>query len=379
MWHLVCDADQHLNEPKDLYSQRLPSKLKDQAPKVIQLPGGGDAWEYTDRISAVGMQSTSGRNYSQFKTSGVSYEDMRPGEYDPEAHLKDMDIDGIYSACFFAGPGSGFSPSDGQELYLACLEAWNDLCLEDWQGTDPERLIALPKMPVTGIEDAVGELRRVAKKGARGVQLSAFPSGSTRIGPVDDRFWAEVQDLDIPVAIHLGFGGGPGLDPAKAQIGGKPISVVKDLTGFNVTRTAGRMHEVLSDIVLMGSLERFPKLTFLSVETGVGWFPFFMESTDDNYARHRFWSGVDLKLRPSELIRRQIIATFQIDTFGVKSRHDFGVNNIMWSSDYPHAGSDWPNSQRMIEFHMMGVPQEERSQMTGGNYARVFKLKDVPA
>ena len=367
MWRLVCDADQHVNEPKDLYTKWLPAKFQNEAPKVVKLPNGGDAWEKSGRLSPMGLSSTAGRNFSQIKNTGVSYDEMRPGEYDPVEHLKDMDIDGIYSACFFSGPGSNsISPEDGHEFYLAGIQAWNNFMIDGFCAVDPDRLVALPKMPITGLEDSILEFKRVASKGVKGVIISCFPNGTTDMFPDDDRFWAEAEEQGIPVAIHVGFGNRAGQGP------GGPITQISNI---NASRTAANMHKVLSDIAYSGVLERFPKLTILSVETGVGWFPFFLEQADDNYQRHRFWANINLKLRPSEYIKRQVLATFQIDSFGVRNRHDFGVENIMWSSDYPHSGADWPNSQKLIEFHMQGVPEEEKLKMLGGNYARVFKLR----
>src|SRR5262249_22580874 len=107
-------------------------------------------------------------------------------------------------------------------------------------------------------------------------------------------------------------------------------------------------------------------------------FPWYAEQLDDNFQRHRFWAKMDLKLRPSEYLKRHVLTTFQIDLAAIKFREGF-VSNFIWSSDYPHTGCDWPNSQKNIEFHMQGVPDEEKWQILGGNYARVFKLKGLAA
>ena len=196
--------------------------------------------------------------------------------------------------------------------------------MDEWCAVNPDRLVALPRIPTTGIEDAVLELKRVAKKGAKGVQMNVYPNGTPELQESDDQFWAEAQDLDVPVAIHVGF--------TAARAGGRPGI---GLPSINANRTAADMHLILSELVLDGVLERFPKFTFISAETGVGWLPFFIEQTDDNYQRHRFWTGPQLNLRPSEYIKRQVMATFQVDMAGVASRHQIGVDNIMWSSDYP--------------------------------------------
>ena len=90
MWQLVCDSDQHINEPRHLYEKWLPSKYKDQAPKVVEVPGVGDVWQVGNRHIPVGsgMTSNPGKGWPNISRDPVSYNWMRPGEYDPVEHLK---------------------------------------------------------------------------------------------------------------------------------------------------------------------------------------------------------------------------------------------------------------------------------------------------
>jgi predicted TIM-barrel fold metal-dependent hydrolase len=67
-------------------------------------------------------------------------------------------------------------------------------------------------------------------------------------------------------------------------------------------------------------------------------------------------------------------ATFIQDRTGLALRHEAGVDTIMWSSDYPHHGNDWPYSRKVIAEQMVNVPQDERALMVGGNATRIFGL-----
>src|SRR5207244_4126642 len=129
-------------------------------------------------------------------------------------------------------------------------------------------------------------------------------------------------------------------------------------------RTGCDMNELIANLVYHGVFERFPGLTFLSVETGCGWLTFYVEQLDDQFQRHRFWTNLNLKLRPSEYVKRQVLATFQIDKVAIKCREGL-VDNFMWSSDYLHTGTDWPMSQKLIELLMDGVPEEEKAKLVG--------------
>jgi predicted TIM-barrel fold metal-dependent hydrolase len=55
-------------------------------------------------------------------------------------------------------------------------------------------------------------------------------------------------------------------------------------------------------------------------------------------------------------------------------RYDVGVENVMWSTDYPHPACSWPDSLAVIEKQFAAVPAEERRLMLSGNAERVWNL-----
>ena len=48
-------------------------------------------------------------------------------------------------------------------------------------------------------------------------------------------------------------------------------------------------------------------------------------------------------------------------------RHQAGLHNVMWSSDYPHADSTWPHSQEVIAAQFEGVPEAEKQRIVREN------------
>jgi predicted TIM-barrel fold metal-dependent hydrolase len=59
---------------------------------------------------------------------------------------------------------------------------------------------------------------------------------------------------------------------------------------------------------------------------------------------------------------------------GVQLRHLIGVDHVMWSSDFPHTETDWPNSRRTIEVSFKDVPDHERHRMLAQNAVEFFHL-----
>jgi predicted TIM-barrel fold metal-dependent hydrolase len=64
--------------------------------------------------------------------------------------------------------------------------------------------------------------------------------------------------------------------------------------------------------------------------------------------------------------------TFIDDAFGVASRQWIGVDNVMWSSDYPHTASTWPHSRDIIERDFKDVSETEKWKIVRGNAAQLY-------
>jgi predicted TIM-barrel fold metal-dependent hydrolase len=77
---------------------------------------------------------------------------------------------------------------------------------------------------------------------------------------------------------------------------------------------------------------------------------------------------------PSEFWSRQCWATFQVDPYGIENRHRVGVDRILWSSDYPHAGADWPYARERIATQLRNVADDERRKILYENACRFYGL-----
>jgi predicted TIM-barrel fold metal-dependent hydrolase len=86
------------------------------------------------------------------------------------------------------------------------------------------------------------------------------------------------------------------------------------------------------------------------------------------------WGDLPLTEAPSAYWYRNNAASFITDRSGIALRHQAGVANIMWSSDYPHHGNDWPYSRKVIEETMGHIPADEKALITGGNATRIWNL-----
>ena len=191
----VIDADAHVYEPPGLWQERIPAGLRARAPKVTRT-ATGDVWTFNEgeRERNVGLMAAAGASYLGFRPSGLTYDDIRPGNYDVAARLADMDADGIAVQLLYPSvceEGARIF-GDDRTLQLACVRAYNEW-VRDFCRQSPRRLYAHAVIPATSTEDAVAELEWALKEGFPGVLISLFPSGSAEPSAADDPFWARAH------------------------------------------------------------------------------------------------------------------------------------------------------------------------------------------
>src|SRR5439155_1539638 len=210
-------------------------------------------------------------------------------------------------------------------------QAYNNWIAEEFVKVDPDRLIGLPCMPALDVEESIRDMERCLRLGMRGVWLNTMPSVGPTIRPEDDRFWDAAQALGAPVHFHVRV--------MRQLQKPKPKGVRgDDLTGL-ATVGARDMIVDMAEIIQSGVHDRFPTLVWVAVETGCGWIPYLLEQLDDRWWRNRSWLPIKLKHEPSFYFRRNWRAAFMIDRYAVMNRHVIGVENMLWSTDYPHHGS----------------------------------------
>ena len=387
----IVDADCHILEPPDIWKNWLPSKWQEKAPQLVKDVDGGDAWLFAGAAQPdpIGLTSTPGMPFDQFRWTGVTYDEARTGCYNGAERLKDMDIDGVDAEVLFAPQRTigHFLGDDDDDFVLAGVDAYNNFLKDEFCAPDPSRLIAVGQIPSLGVDVAVDYLRKLKAQGFRAVAISNWPAGGEGVSADDDPFWAAAQDEGMPVCIHINVisrkarqrqrqatakavqsGGGTLYGGSRPDANAKAVG---GLAGVFSTVPA-----TMSQLIFTGVFERFPGLVIPLIETGVGWIPHFLEQADDRYWRNRSWGQIPISQPPSYYWRQNFVASFITDRNGIENRHAIGVENMLWSSDYPHHGNDWPYSRKTINDTMGHIDAGERAKIVGGNAARVFGLAD---
>jgi predicted TIM-barrel fold metal-dependent hydrolase len=377
MKYSVINSDGHTIEPPDMWERYLPAKFQDRAPKVVKDKRGGDAWQFFENVppAAIGMVTTAGQRYEEMHWYGSTYQSINKGCWDGDARVKEMLFDGVDAEVLYPSQRTMiyFTGSDDVEFHRAGVDAYNDWIMNEFSAADPDRLIPMYQLPNLGIETSLSEIRRAKKLGFRGAILTHWPSGDPSLSHADEPFWAEAQDLGMPLHIHINIGGVK-RNAREAALAAARASENLDLLLGGMP--FGSFPQAMSDIIHSGVFDRHPGLKMVGVEVQAGWIPAVLAWWDDRYWRNRTMTGCDLKLLPSEYFHRNWLVTFIIDRYGVKNREDIGVGNMMWSTDYPHHGCDWPYSRKVIAEMFDDVPEDEKFRITCGNARDLYGLGD---
>ncbi|MEY2424656.1 MAG: hypothetical protein QOI61_228 [Actinomycetota bacterium] len=293
----------------------------------------------------------------------------RMGNQDPNDRLADMDADGIDIEILYSEL-SGFryfNKMGSDEGGTAATRAFND-ALTEFASANPERLVVSYQLPLHDVQAAVAEVHRVKSIGGKSLQLPVFPP---EVGLPDyfheqwDPLWAAITETDLPITCHVG------LNTALNSLAERDPTPQR---GIMVSVIAPTTSEAFGMWMVTGVLERFPDLKLVFVETQLGWVPWYLHIMDDLATRQRYEFPA-IKELPSFYFQRNIHLTFIEDPWvATDDRYKLGVKNLMWSTDYPHPVSSWPNSQQIIEEQLKGLPDDEQQLILEGNAARVWNL-----
>jgi predicted TIM-barrel fold metal-dependent hydrolase len=367
--HTVISVDDHVVEPPQTFEGRLPAALQDRAPRVVETPKGHQVWEFEGRrYTQVGMNAVAGRRPETVKLEPFRFDQMRPGCYDIDARVRDMDINGTWAAVNFPSQITGFcgrvffDVSD-RDLGLACTRAWNDWLFEEWYEPHPDRVIPLGITYVAHPQLAADEIRRNAERGFRSVTLPERPHAIDLPSLWQRDHWdpiiAACAETDTVISLHVGSSGTYSSPP------GAPTQQLSATLFSQLALSA------CAEWLWSGYPVEHPNLKIAMSEGGIGWVAMLLDRLD--YIVDRSSYGLGWDERPSDVLRRNFWFCTLEDPSTIDTRCRIGVENIMVEVDYPHGDTTWPDTQLVIEKAWGHVPTGELRAMCCENAAALYR------
>jgi predicted TIM-barrel fold metal-dependent hydrolase len=360
----LISGDSHVNEPPDLWTSRVTGPYRERVPHMERFEKG-DAWVLEGALDPINFGSNCNVGLPpEQRPPWITWDQVRAGGYDPTARVSEQDEDGVDAEILYPTPRVSnqlFWNAEDVDFHLTCIRTYNDW-LSEFSAHAPERLWGVAMLPNVGVDAAVAELERaMALPGLRGAMIGQYPHGGGVIEAEDDGLWAAIESMHVPLSIHVGFALTPAADKSRMQ----------RIQASGVVRFTDAPIRV-SQFVDSGVFDRFPNLSLVLVEVDSGWLPYLREQMNDRFERTAAASRPKIARRPGDYFETNVFSTFITDRYAVKNRHDVGVSQMLWSSDYPHSGADWPNSWKTIEDHFEGVDPDEKQAILAGNALRLY-------
>ena len=385
--HPIIDIDTHYTEPPDLWTSRAPAKLKDRVLHVDTLPDGMEAWFIDDRyVGKIGPQVID-KNGEKVRgtTSLPLLRDMAEAGTSVSERLKLMDSLGITAQLLYpnvVGFGSSklMSITGDEELRLFHVTAYND-AMAEIQKESGGRIFPQGILPLWDIELAVAEMKRCREGlGLTGFAMSDQPKDfgmPSLADPTWSPFFETCVEYDVPVNFHVGSGSSEISSGWWGSIDPDLKKTPPTLAAYFSVSFFLHNFRAIVNLILSGMLDKYPTLKFVSVESGVGWIPFVMQSLE--YTFDEILSAKDrqqFELRPKEYFQRQIYASYWfedshlVDTF----LKDMGSDNLMFETDYPHPQALYPNVQEKIEETLAHHPEDVQRKILYETASNVYGI-----
>lgn len=366
----AISADSHIVEPPNCYIDHIDPKFRDRAPRIERHPDGRDHYviEGVDKMVPLTFLDGADKTPSQRQREvrNLTFDQVRPGAYDPNARVLDLDRDGIEAEIIYASIGMVLSTHPDIAYRDACMQAYNRW-LEGFCSEQPERLFGLAQTSVTSVDAAIEDFRRAKSQGFVGMMMTGDPVHEDYDHPDYDALWECASDLKLPICFHILTSKGGTMQDAFISPRGHRLNAF-----MSIIRA---VQDVLGMMVLGGVFERHPNLKLVLAESDAGWMPHYSYRMD-HAAHNASDTGIldGLSKMPSDYIRSNVWNTFQDDWVAFQTKDMVNYRQLLWANDYPHSDSTWPNSQSLLAKHAGGLSEAERNAILRDNAVALFDL-----
>ena len=360
----IISADSHITEAPTTYTDYIDRAWLERAPRIQSSDAGDVYWIDGNKIPVpLGIVAAAGKPAEEIRMLGTRFEDLHRGGWDPEARLADQARDGVAAEILYPTVGTAICNHRDFDYKRACFEAYNRWIAE-YCSPHPARLLGCGQTAMRTPDEGIADLQAIKAFGLRGVMMPGHPGVEDYDSTVYDEFWEAAVGIGLPLSFHIltTRDSAPTRGPRMNAF----LSIIRGC------------QDIMGTLVLGGVFERHPALRFAITESTTVWVPEALQLMDQRFSETHFSAKLGdyrshLSLKPSEYFRRNVfLGASCMPRREVELRHEIGLGNIMWGTDYPHPEGSWPvtREQQLESFH--GVPEVELAAMLGGNAARVY-------
>ena len=396
---LVC-ADSHVTEPPDLWTSRMSSKFGDDVPHVVyDEEMEEDVWLVGGRPTSLAWFSSMAGFDGIWPRRPRRQDQVDPAAYDAVERAKRLNEFGVRQQVLYPNLLGFYLDTfllvTDPEFRLECVRAYNDF-LVDFAAAAPGRFIPIMALPFWDIDASVKEMHRAAGTGHRGILFANRPemAGTPALRhPAWDPLWSAAQDAGLSINFHIGFSGfGPNEGTTAEMVTDADrrarMRRVFDSSTADYAQLSSTVFlsngAAIAEVICSGLAHRFPRLKFVSVESGYGYVPYLLEALDWQWLNGGARQEFPDRLMPSEYFRRQMYGTIWFEKLSLERLIDLYPDNVMFETDFPHPTSLSPgpasytgSPKEVVEKNMIDLPEDIQRKLLYQNAAHVYNLTDL--
>ncbi len=342
----MIDVDQHLFESRDSWSAHIDPAYRSDALSIAD-DAAGWAWltwrgrqlspievPIPEQSAVIGDERLA---RLRGERSPLSFEERVPPAYGAAGPRLDvLDAFGLDAAVLFPNFGLLWEKmlAADRDAQRANARAYNRF-MAGACGDGAGRLFGVAHLLLHDPAWAVEEITRVRAEGVRLAMVAPAPvDGKPLSHPDFDPVWAACSDQGVAPVFHVSGFESP-LHPAWLQGELETGEILFDSIFLWLAPAVA-----LADLILHGTLERFPGLRIGVVELTAGWVPSFLlhlDGASDFYALRHGGPYRPLSERPSEYFLRQVRVAALPYEMPNRLVPKVGEHTFMVGSDWPHA------------------------------------------
>jgi hypothetical protein len=275
-----------------------------------------------------------------------------------------MDAMGVDVACMFPTPMLNLSVCPRVEVEVGLARAYNRWLCERVLGEEP-RLKSMLYLPFNDPSASLQMVEELAdKKGVIGFVITA-PHYRGVFENAYAPLYAALQERGLPLAFHAAF-----------NWADQSLAVTNRFIGVHALGFAWHNMVHMTNWVVNGMPERFPKLKTIWIESGLAWLPFLMQRLDNEYMM-RSSDAPLLKRKPSDYMREMYYTNQPMEMVDNRKALELtfemiaAPTQLLFSSDYPHWDMDLPS----VIYDLPFLGDDAKRNILGGNAMRLFNLE----
>ena len=379
--YLVISSDCHAGLPPDQYREYLDPQHRETFDMALPIQKS-----MTDKFEKVFLVQEANEKWR------AGHEAHLTGAWDYEQRLEVLNGDGLAGEIIFPdGITEQNAPPFGAGLSLPTKNIVPDL---QWAGArahnrwlselcarNPVRHFGVAVCPLLwDVDRAVEEAKFAAENGLGGLLIPVIMHGFEHYHhPRYNPFWEACEDLGLVVCFHSGPG--PFDDFFGETFPDNDQSQYPGAVGVYISEVFFWTYRPLIFMLWGGVFERYPKLKASVTETGQGWLlPPLFRMLDHHYYDTYFSAKLgdyrsQLSMSPTDYFRRNCaIGASCMPRSDAEMRHQLGLSQIMWGTDYPHPEGTWPHTAPAMLETFKGLPEDDVAAMLGGNAVAFYSM-----